>query len=213
MLAAAISSTPSPTVDQTTVTPSPTPGPTTVLPGADSSLVWAVAGTVILAGMVVIAGRAALAALAPKQPAQAGDSGASIVRSWIAISLVAGLLIFCAVTFAINDSTLRSTLFGGLVASVGAAVAFYFSSKSADQARQDVMSAALGTTEVPNLVGTPPPSKTIADARATISEAPLKLVVNDPNAADDYIVTGQSPTQGTSVRNGSKVSVKTRKPQ
>lgn len=33
-------------------------------------------------------------------------------------------------------------LFGGLIANVGAAVAFYFSSKAADQARSDILNAA-----------------------------------------------------------------------
>jgi hypothetical protein len=34
-------------------------------------------------------------------------------------------------------------LYGGLIASVGAAIAFYFSSKGADQARADVLTAAV----------------------------------------------------------------------
>lgn len=95
-----------------------------------------VVGGMLLAGAVVIAGRA----LVKSDP----NSGAgSVVRSWIAISLVMGLLVFCATAFLINDASLRSTLFGGLIASVGAAVAFYFSSKGADQARADILNAAV----------------------------------------------------------------------
>ena len=75
------------------------------------------------------------------------DRAQSLVRSWIALALVAGLVLFCAVTFAIPDANLRSTLFGGLTTSVGAAVAFYFSSKSSDQARKDILDALKpGTT-------------------------------------------------------------------
>jgi hypothetical protein len=73
--------------------------------------------------------------------ARSKDAGQSVVRSWIALALVAGLILFCAVTFAINDSNLRSTVFGGLTTSVGAAIAFYFSSKTSDQARQDILKA------------------------------------------------------------------------
>jgi hypothetical protein len=69
------------------------------------------------------------------------DDG-SVIRSWIAISLVMGLLIFCATAFLIDDPSLRSALFGGLIANVGAAIAFYFSSRAADQARADLLSAA-----------------------------------------------------------------------
>lgn len=189
-------------------TTNPTPSPAShvaTLPPFDGSLVlWAVVGIILASGLVIILGRAVLA---QKQSDQTGDSASSIVRSWIAISLVAGLLLFCGVAFAIDDSTLRSTLFGGLVTSVGAAVAFYFSSKSADQARQDVISAALGTTEVPDLVG-----KNIADARAAISETPLALVVSDSHAAGGSVVTHQSPAKGTSVRSGSKVTIESGKP-
>jgi hypothetical protein len=66
-----------------------------------------------------------------------------VIRSWIAISLVMGLPVFCATAFLINDASLRSTLYGGLIASVGAAIAFYFSSKAADQSRADVLNAAV----------------------------------------------------------------------
>src|ERR1700722_1348191 len=73
---------------------------------------------ILLAGVVVIVGRKVLDKGQSDQPA-------SLIRSWIAISLVLGLLAFCAAAFLITDTTLRSTLFGGLIASVGAAVAFY----------------------------------------------------------------------------------------
>ena len=80
-------------------------------------------------------------------------TGQSVVRSWIALALVAGLVLFCAVTFAINDPTLRSTVFGGLTTSVGAAIAFYFSSKTSDQARQDILSAMQHATGTPSAPG------------------------------------------------------------
>ncbi len=100
---------------------------------------------VLLAGIIVIVGRNKLEKGQPNQPA-------SLIRSWIAISLVLGLLFFCAAAFLITDKTLRSTLFGGLIASVGAAVAFYFSSKTADQTRSDILNAAIAISQG----GTPP---------------------------------------------------------
>jgi hypothetical protein len=95
----------------------------------------------LLAGMVVVVGRYWMTTKA------GADSGTSLVRSWIAISLVLGLLVFCATAFLISDTSLRSTLFGGLVASVGAAVAFYFSSQQAAQARSDILNATVALAQ------------------------------------------------------------------
>ena len=89
---------------------------------------------ILLAGVVVIWGRNILGDDQTDQPAP-------LIRSWIAISLVLGLLAFCAAAFLITDTTLRSTLFGGLIASVGAAIAFYFSSSAADKTRADILKA------------------------------------------------------------------------
>jgi hypothetical protein len=98
----------------------------------------------LLAGGVVIVGRAFVGG--STESAESGGGG-SVIRSWIAISLVMGLLVFCAAAFLVEDSSLRSTLFGGLIASVSAAVAFYFSSKSADQARTDILKAAVAMSQ------------------------------------------------------------------
>jgi hypothetical protein len=106
---------------------------------------------ILLAGVVVIVGRNILDKGESDQPA-------SLVRSWIAISLVLGLLAFCAAAFLITDTTLRSTLFGGLIASVGAAIAFYFSSSAADRTRADVLNAAIAISQG----GTPPSAYTQA---------------------------------------------------
>ena len=152
------------------------------------------ASTILLTGIIVIIGR------------RVGSKEAmpSVVRSWIALALVAGLVLFGATAFAINDTNLRSTLIGGLTASVGAAVAFYFSSKTSDQARQDILSAAFGTEKVPDVTG-----RTEADAAAQLGKTSLKLVVEgagaeDPNAV---VVKSQDPPIGSEVRKGSTVVV------
>src|SRR5215211_4397650 len=105
---------------------------------------------ILAAGLVVIYGRREVPGDSTSTPATASSAPpstrtgpTSVIRSWIAIALVIGLLIFCGAAFLVSDTTLRSTLMGGLVASVGAAVAFYFSSKAADQARADILGAAV----------------------------------------------------------------------
>lgn len=95
---------------------------------------------VLLAGVLVVVGRKWL------QPDSKEDAG-SLVRSWAAIALVLGLLVFCAASFVIDDPDLRNLLLGGLIANVGAAIAFYFSSKSADEARSDIMGASLAMSQ------------------------------------------------------------------
>ena len=157
-------------------------------------IVFATAITVLAAGILIIVGRRNLG--------QKDDASLSLIRSWIAISLVAGLLLFCAASFALSDKTLRSTLFGGLVASVGAAVAFYFASKDSGQARQDILDAAFGTLAVPDLVG-----KSIGDAQILMSGMGLELQIEPTGAQGN--VKDQSPAAGASVRKGTAIVVHT----
>jgi hypothetical protein len=168
-----------------------------------------IASVILLSGVVVIVGRYWLENKKPSTnevqgSGQGSDSDGTLVRSWIAISLVGGLLVFCAAALSLGNTALQSTLFGGLIASVGAAVAFYFSSKSAEQARQDVMNAVQISVSVPSLLG-----KTIAEAQAEMATLSLQLVITDPSANSTEIVTLQSPAAGMSVRSGSQVSITT----
>jgi hypothetical protein len=96
----------------------------------------------LLAGLVVIFGRKRLSTDGASDPG-------SLVRSWIAVSLVMGLLVFCAAALWISDTSIRSTMFGGLIASVGAAIAFYFSSQGADKARSDILQTAVALSQGP----------------------------------------------------------------
>jgi hypothetical protein len=114
-----------------------------------SSRQWIAVIAIVVVGMLA-AGLIVILARHKLSRGKGADSG-SVIRSWIAVSLVMGLITFCGAAFAIDDQSLRSALFGGLIANVGAAVAFYFSSKNADQARADILqaSAALGRTAAP----------------------------------------------------------------
>src|SRR5437016_14228215 len=105
-------------------TPSPTPGTGASAAGSVGLLSWdqTLIAVAIVAAAVLAVG--AILVWAPSAVPQA--AGGSVVRSWIALSLVLGLVMFCAFSFAVDDATLRSTLIGGLTASVGAAITFYF---------------------------------------------------------------------------------------
>jgi hypothetical protein len=167
--------------------------PITLSWGQALAVVGIVAGAIVVIGFVVILARS----VGGKDPEQ------SVVRSWIALTLVAGLVLFCAVTFAINDPNLRSTVFGGLTASVGAAVAFYFSSKASDQARKDILSATFGTETVPDLS-----KMTEADATTTLGKTSLKLQVSPDSSKDaDAVVTTQQPPKDSVVTKGSTLVV------
>jgi len=91
-----------------------------------------IAGFVILGGVVTALGRSRLEGSYKARSGGAQGQGANdqagpdrtFMRSWLAISLVGGLLIFSAVSFQLDDTTLRSSLLGGVIASAGAATAF-----------------------------------------------------------------------------------------
>lgn len=154
-----------------------------------TQLVWATVAMVIFAGIVVAAGRTLLEGRKGNaDPAQGGGAPTdadqspdmTLIRSWLAITLVAGLLLFCAASFAIDDTTLRSSLLGGLVANSGAGVAFYFASKSADQARRDILDAGQFRIVMPSLLG-----KNLAEIQAILASTPLHLTV--PATAPDPV--------------------------
>ena len=129
------------------------------------------------------------------------NTGNSVVRSWIALALVLGLVLFGAFSFAVNDATLRSTLIGGLTASVGAAVTFYFQSKN----NQDVLDAAVGTETVPDLRG-----MTEAAAQTALGKTSLKLEpdATKPPQSATSVISDQSPAANTSARKGTSVMAK-----
>jgi hypothetical protein len=77
-----------------------------------------VAGAVIIAGLIVVWSRSVIKG--------GGGTEQSIVRSWLALTLVIGLVLFCGVALFLSHTNLRSVLIGGLTASTGTAIAFYF---------------------------------------------------------------------------------------
>jgi hypothetical protein len=154
------------------------------------------AGAIVIVGLIVLWGRRVMGTSGGTEP--------SLVRSWIAMTLVVGLVLFCGVALFLSDTNLRSVLIGGLAASAGTAVAFYFSSKSADQARQDVLNATFGTETVPDLKGS---TRDVALNR--LGQTSLQLVVDPASAtANGAVVDSQVPVKDSQVRKGSPVVVK-----
>jgi len=125
----------------------------------------------------------------------------SFIRSWMAGLLVVGLLVFCAVLLTTPYDDLRNIVFGGLVASVASAVAYYFASKEADRARHDQISAVLGTTMVPDLAGI-----SVKDARALLGGSNLRLIA-PADADDDDLVAGQQPAAGEQAPSSSAITI------
>jgi hypothetical protein len=107
-------------------------GATTVSFGDGLALAALVVAGVLLAGALVLRSR---------RPTRGAVAVGSVIRSWIAMALVLGLLVFCAMAFVVDDAALRNTLMGGLTTSVGAALAFYFSAKTSEKAQETVVAA------------------------------------------------------------------------
>lgn len=153
--------TPTTSVTPTPTTPNPSPATTPTLTSHGTLILWLLVGGIIAAGIVIIIGRNLL------KDGQGGQA-ASLIRSWIAISLVIGLLVFCITALLTTDSSLQNTLFGGLIASTAAAIAFYFSSKGADQARADILNAVTtigkGNAKPSAFSKSSPPDAKVGDA-------------------------------------------------
>jgi hypothetical protein len=188
-----------------------TPDPTASLSSGEGSLlVWLTAGGLVLIGILVIVARHLESRSGQKRSAvntngsktaqsQQGQAG-SVIRSWLAVSLVFALVVCSAASFWIDDDNVRSLLWGGLIASTGTAVAFYFSSKSADQARSDLLNAAVtlsqGTAKPTAFSQATPPAGTIGQAY------PSYKFVADGNPAPTYYYNGTLPTGLTLAADG-----------
>jgi len=77
----------------------------------------AIATVMLLSGVVVILSRYWLenkrqSTNEVQGSGQANQPDGTLFRSWIAIALESGLLMFCAAALSLGDTTLQSTLFG-----------------------------------------------------------------------------------------------------
>jgi hypothetical protein len=181
------------------------------LDGHPDTTEWLVLGLtvalVLVAGVVIVFGRRWLDSSITGNNGHDGkpkrfDADRTLVRSWLAIMLVGGLLFFCAVSFGLGDASLRSSLIGGLVASAGAATAFYFASKSSDEARRDILSASTPQVHIPNLTGLD-----IAGVNATLASLPLTLDARPLKPDPAWKAASQTPVANSSAPANSSVTV------
>jgi PASTA domain len=190
-------------------TPTTTNTTTTHLSSNDWIIALALTvGLILAAGIVVAVSRFYLegrpaSADASAHGSPAGPADKTLIRSWLAISLAGGLLLFCAISFGLDDTTLRSTLIGGLVANAGAAVAFYFASRASDQARHDILAASFPSVVVPNLVG-----KTEQEVNSIMATTSLHLVAQPPDRDKaTATVVSQNPAANQAVPQSSQITV------
>jgi hypothetical protein len=185
------------TPPSTTTSPDPS-GPS--IPFEDARWI----GLALLVGLLI----GGLILILAQANAPRKDRSGSVVRAWIALSLIFGLLAFSLLTFILDDQDLRTTALGGLTASVGAAIAFYFSARSSEDARKDMLDlhkqSAVITEIVPDLTG-----MTSDTASFTLGKTTFKLEFNPAHAPSNTndVVTSQNPTQGSQVAQGSTITV------
>ncbi len=130
-----------------------------------------------------------------------GSSDSSMTRPVLALILVGTLVVLAAASMSKGDEQTRNLLVGGVVSLSSAAMAFYFSSKGATEARRDLLKATSGTL-VPDLTG-----KTLALAQEMVSATSLMLVQPDPVPTDDKVVTSQEPKAHTAAAPGTPLTL------
>jgi PASTA domain len=199
-----------------------TNNPVDKLPGITGPVVlWSILCLIAAGGIIMLFGRVGLSRgywfkNPERTPVGSGqnrsskdDENTSVVRSWVAIVLVGGLLILAAASFGLADETLRSTIIGGVVSASSAAVAFYFAGKAANEARRDLINAQTDRRiEVPKLQG-----KTIEVARNEASARGLFLAFEaGVSFSDADTVASTSPEAGTRVQSGAYILVRKQPP-
>jgi hypothetical protein len=162
-----------------------------------SNIILVSVGLIVLVGLVsVLVHRFIM----QRRSASAADS--SMTRPVLAILLVGTVLILSAASLTFDDAETRNLLVGGVVSLSSGAVAFYFASSGATEARRDLLTATGATAQVPNLMG-----KTVEQAQAIMSSTHLVLVLPDPRPAAGALVSAQNPSAGTTVKGAQSVTV------
>ena len=156
---------------------------------------------ILLIGMLILWIRSTLNKEASGRSSANADK--TMIRSWLAVVLVAGLLLFATGSFFIANASLQNLLMGGVIASAGTAVAFYFSSKSSEQTQQNLLNAALGSQIIlPDLT-----TGTVGDAQKIATALQLALVISPAGSTAAAAVSSTSPPPGSMVRPGTTVNV------
>jgi PASTA domain len=162
-----------------------------------ANIVLVSVGVLVLAGLLgVIVHRFIM------QNRAATAAETSMTRPVLAVLLVGTVLILATASLTFDDADTRNLLVGGVVSLSSAAVAFYFASSGATDARRDLLTVTSSTTQVPKLVG-----KTLQEVQAIMSGAHLALILPQATPAAGAVVTAQDPDAGTLVKGSHTVSV------
>jgi hypothetical protein len=127
---------------------------------------------------------------------------ASMTRPVLAVLLVGTVLILAAASLTFDDADTRNLLVGGVISLSSGAVAFYFASSGATEARRDLLKATGGSVAVPNLAG-----KTLAEAQQIMSGLSLRLDPPTPPADPAAPIATQDPIAGAVAGRGQSVRV------
>jgi uncharacterized membrane protein len=187
------------------------PGVTTAAPAITDStranVVLVAVGLIVLVGLVSVVIQRFISQSQTRRPSGTRQDSANPVESTmtrpvLAVLLVGTVLVLAAASLTFDDAEARNLLVGGVVSLSSAAVAFYFASSGATEARRDLLAATGATVEVPNLVG-----RTLADAYKIMSAHNLTLTPSDPPPGPTDVVSTQTPAAGTTVKTGRAVAV------
>jgi PASTA domain len=169
---------------------------------------WIVGAIVLLflgSGALVLVSRRTMEGRAQGQVSSSGDK--TLIRSWLSVALVAGLLLFAASSFFVEDTDLRSLLMGGVIASTGTATAFYFASKASEETQKNLLDAAFNSPtqfELPDFKG-----MSVAQARAVAGALKLLFETDPQGAPVGAPVTDTKPSAGSVVKSGDRVTATT----
>jgi hypothetical protein len=169
---------------------------------------WVLGAVVVLflgSGIVVLLARWLLEGRSTGQEPSPG--GKTLIRSWMSVVLVAGLLLFAATSFFVENADLQSLLMGGVLASTGTATAFYFASKASEETQKNLLNAAFKSPmefELPELKGL-----SIGEARRVSRALKLTLEPDPAGAPDAAPVTDTKPAAGSAVKPGDTVTATT----
>lgn len=167
--------------------------------GAYVVLLWLVGIMVVLGFVSVLVHRFIMQWKMPSSPMS------SMTRPVLAVLLVGAVVILAAASLGGDDDKTRNIMVGGVISLCSAAAAFYFASSGATEARRDVMQAATGSVQVPDVAG-----KTIDDASSVLNTAGLSLLLWDPKPPSAAVITAQNPPAGTTVSGWTSISVQTK---
>ena len=130
-----------------------------------------------------------------------GPSDSSMTRPVLALILVGTMVILATASMSGGNAQTRNLLIGGVVSLSSAAMAFYFSSKGATEARRDLLQATASTL-VPDLAG-----KTLAQAQEILSATSLTLVKPEPSPAPQQVVKAQEPKAHTAATPNTRLTL------